>query len=60
MTLGTRFTALVGCRHPIQQAPFGSSATPELAIAVSSAGGLGMLSGAVNGQALARQLDLVP
>ena len=60
MTLGTRFTSLVSCRHPIQQAPFGSSATPELAIAVSSAGGLGMLSGAVNGQALARQLDLVP
>jgi nitronate monooxygenase len=39
----TRFTALVGCRFPIQQAGIGGVATPELAVAVARAGGLGML-----------------
>jgi NAD(P)H-dependent flavin oxidoreductase YrpB (nitropropane dioxygenase family) len=39
----TRFTELVGCRHPIQQAAMSGIATPELAAAVSNAGGLGML-----------------
>jgi nitronate monooxygenase len=41
--LATAFTELVGCRVPIQQAPLGGATTPELAAAVSRAGGLGML-----------------
>jgi nitronate monooxygenase len=40
-----RFTELVGCRHPIQQAGMGSIATPELAAAVTQSGALGMLGG---------------
>ena len=44
MTLTTRFTELVGCTVPIQQAGMGAAATPELAAAVSNAGGLGMLT----------------
>lgn len=41
----TKFTQLLGCRYPIQQAGFGPATTPELAAAVSAAGGLGMLGG---------------
>jgi nitronate monooxygenase len=42
--LRTAFTELVGCQVPIQQAPMGGGVvTPELAVAVSKAGGLGML-----------------
>jgi nitronate monooxygenase len=42
--LPTAFTDLVGCQVPIQLAPMGGGVvTPELAIAVSAAGGLGML-----------------
>lgn len=42
--LHTAFTELVGCKVPIQQAPMGGGVvTPELAVAVSKAGGLGML-----------------
>ena len=44
MTIGTRFTDLVGCEVPIQQAGMGAASTPELAAAVSNAGGLGMLT----------------
>jgi NAD(P)H-dependent flavin oxidoreductase YrpB (nitropropane dioxygenase family) len=40
--LTTRFTELVGCTVPIQQAPIGGCATPRLAAAVAAAGGLGM------------------
>lgn len=40
----TRFTELIGCDVPIQQAPMGGVATgPELAVAVSNAGGHGMV-----------------
>jgi NAD(P)H-dependent flavin oxidoreductase YrpB (nitropropane dioxygenase family) len=39
----TRFTQLVGCSVPIQQAAIGSLTNPELASAVSNAGALGML-----------------
>jgi NAD(P)H-dependent flavin oxidoreductase YrpB (nitropropane dioxygenase family) len=40
----TSFTDLVGCEHPLQQAPMGGGiASPELAGAVSRAGALGML-----------------
>ena len=41
--LTTRFTELVGCSVQIQQAGIGALAPPELAAAVSEAGGLGML-----------------
>jgi NAD(P)H-dependent flavin oxidoreductase YrpB (nitropropane dioxygenase family) len=37
--LTTRFTKLVGCTVPIQQAGMGEAASPELAAAVSEAGG---------------------
>jgi len=38
--LTTRFTELVGCTVPIQQAPIGSVATPTLAVAVATACGV--------------------
>jgi nitronate monooxygenase len=44
--LSTRFTKLVGCAVPIQQAGMGGVAGPGLAAAVASAGALGMLGGA--------------
>jgi NAD(P)H-dependent flavin oxidoreductase YrpB (nitropropane dioxygenase family) len=47
MSWRTPFTELVGCTVPIQQAGFGSSLNVELAAAVSGAGGLGMLGGAL-------------
>jgi NAD(P)H-dependent flavin oxidoreductase YrpB (nitropropane dioxygenase family) len=40
----TRFTQLVGCTVPIQLAGMGSILSPELAAAVSNAGGLGQLT----------------
>jgi len=43
--LSTRFTQLIGCSVPIQQAGMGRIAPPELAAAVSEAGGLGMIPG---------------
>lgn len=42
--LTTRFTELVGCTVPIQQAPMGSLANPKLAAAVADAGGLGTVA----------------
>jgi NAD(P)H-dependent flavin oxidoreductase YrpB (nitropropane dioxygenase family) len=44
--LTTRFTELIGCRIPLQQAGMGGVATADLAAAVSTAGALGMLGGA--------------
>ena len=46
MTLAfdTAFCRLVGIPYPIVQAPIGGLSTPELAAAVSEAGGLGMLA----------------
>jgi NAD(P)H-dependent flavin oxidoreductase YrpB (nitropropane dioxygenase family) len=41
--LTTRFTELVGCEVPIQQAGMGAVSPPALVAAVSNAGGLGML-----------------
>ncbi len=41
--VSSRFTRLVGCGLPLQQAGMGANASPELAAAVSEAGGLGML-----------------
>jgi nitronate monooxygenase len=40
----TAFTQVAGCRFPIQQAPMGSVSTPELAVAVASAGGVGSIT----------------
>jgi nitronate monooxygenase len=43
--LSTKFTDIVGCRVPIQQAGMGLGlANPRLAAAVATAGGLGMVS----------------
>src|SRR5918912_2368390 len=44
MTLTTPLCDLLGIDLPVVQAPIGSSSTPELAAAVSRAGGLGMLA----------------
>jgi nitronate monooxygenase len=44
MVLATRFTELVGCRVPIQQAPMGSVSTSALAVAVADAGGVGSIT----------------
>lgn len=57
MTVTTAFTELVGCRVPIQQAGMGAASTPELALAVSEAGGLGMLAAAADD--LSAQVDAV-
>jgi nitronate monooxygenase len=42
--LSTRFTEIVGCTVPIQQAAMGTFAKPRLAAAVANAGGLGTVS----------------
>jgi NAD(P)H-dependent flavin oxidoreductase YrpB (nitropropane dioxygenase family) len=42
--LGDAFCAPLGMTLPVVQAPIGSATTPELAAAVSDAGGLGMLA----------------
>ena len=58
--LTTRFTKLVGCEIPIQQAGMGAAAPPELAAAVSEAGGFGMLGTAragLNPETLAKLLE---
>jgi NAD(P)H-dependent flavin oxidoreductase YrpB (nitropropane dioxygenase family) len=60
VAITTRFTTLFGCRHPVQQAGLGGVGTPDLALAVSAAGGLGMLTGTVGRDALCAQLDVVP
>jgi nitronate monooxygenase len=43
----TAVTELLGIEHPVLQAPMASVATPELAAAVSNAGGLGALGSAM-------------
>lgn len=61
--LATRFTELVGCTVPIQQAGMGYYAHPPLASAVAAAGGLGMVSVYWNyggpPESIARLLDTV-
>lgn len=42
--LPTKFSQLVSCELPIQQAGMGGVASPDLAVAVSDAGGLGTLA----------------
>ena len=45
-TTSTRFTELLGCRVPIQQAPMGCvSSDPPLPVAVAEAGAVGMIAG---------------
>ncbi len=44
MNQATQFAASLGLRYPIFQAPVGSMAGPELAAAVSQAGGMGALA----------------
>ena len=60
MAVPTRFTEMFGCRYPLQQAGIGGIATPDLAISVAEAGGLGMLTGTVGHEALSAQLDALP
>lgn len=57
--LSTRFTELVGCDVPLQQAPMGLVAPPRLALAVARAGGVGTVSAplGVSADDLAAQLD---
>ncbi len=62
MAMTTRFTELVGCTIPIQQAGMGTLSPPPLVAAVSEAGGLGMLGlgrPGVTVPMLARLLDEV-
>ena len=42
--LRTSLTDLLACRVPIQQAPMGVISTPELAVAVADAGGIGSVA----------------
>jgi NAD(P)H-dependent flavin oxidoreductase YrpB (nitropropane dioxygenase family) len=51
---------MFGCQCPVQQAGMGGVATPDLALAVARAGGIGMLSGAIGREAHTAQLDVVP
>ncbi len=60
LNLATDFTRLFGCRYPLQQAAMGGFTSPDLAIAVSRAGGFGMLSATVGIESLSAQLDSVP
>ena len=54
----TRFTELVGCSIPIQQAPMGAVSSPGLAVAVADAGGVGTVSQlGVPAQTFVRRLD---
>src|SRR2546421_1110560 len=57
--LQTKFTELLGCTVPLQQAGMGKIASPALANAVAEAGGLGMVSGigAAPPEYVARVLD---
>jgi len=58
--LPTRFTELVGCAIPLQQAGMGGVAKADLAVAVSAAGALGMIGGAGVGTAeLSASFDAV-
>ena len=54
----TRFTRLVGCSVPIQQAPMGSISSPDLAVAVADAGGVGTVTSlGVPSDVFLRRLD---
>jgi NAD(P)H-dependent flavin oxidoreductase YrpB (nitropropane dioxygenase family) len=55
--LATRFTELVGCEVPIQQAGMGALSPPALVAAVSNVGGLGMLGTARLGAHTVQAVD---
>ncbi len=58
--LETKFTRLVGCPVPIQQAGLAALANPELAAAVSEAGALGMVSvGGFPSEKVTQELQMV-
>jgi nitronate monooxygenase len=57
MQVGGRFTEMVGCAVPIQCAAMAGIATPELAAAVSNAGGLGMPAAGRRSDVLRAQID---
>jgi nitronate monooxygenase len=60
MTLRTAFTERFGITHPIALAPMGSTAGGELAAAVSSGGGLGIVGGGREGTGwIDRELTIV-
>ncbi|MHA1467517.1 MAG: nitronate monooxygenase [Promethearchaeota archaeon] len=44
IVIETNITKMLGIKHPIISAPMGPFYTTEIAIAVSNAGGLGVLS----------------
>ncbi|MHA1255569.1 MAG: nitronate monooxygenase, partial [Promethearchaeota archaeon] len=44
MVIETNITKMLGIKHPILSAPMGPFYTTDMAIAVSEAGGLGVLS----------------
>jgi len=44
MVIKTNITEMFGIKHPIISAPMGPFYTKDLAVAVSEAGGLGVLS----------------
>lgn len=44
MALTTSFTDVTGCQLPIQQAPMGTVSSPDLAVAVADAGGVGTVT----------------
>jgi NAD(P)H-dependent flavin oxidoreductase YrpB (nitropropane dioxygenase family) len=58
MTITTAFTELLGCAVPIQAAGMGAASTPALTVAVSNAGGLGMLAATDDDRAA--DIDAVP
>ncbi|MBV8561139.1 MAG: nitronate monooxygenase, partial [Acidimicrobiia bacterium] len=58
--LTTRFTELIGCQIPLQQAGMGVVAGPELAAAVTRAGALGMLGNVLPAPQLAGTLEHLP
>jgi nitronate monooxygenase len=58
--LETRFTELVGCRHPVQLAGMPRICTPELIAAVSNAGGLGTIGTPITpASLLSQELDAI-
>jgi nitronate monooxygenase len=58
MTISTRLTELLKVQHPIMSAPMAAIADAKLAVAVSNAGGFGILGGGYGDEAwLAHELD---
>jgi nitronate monooxygenase len=58
MTISTRLTELLKIQHPIMSAPMAAVADAKLAVAVTKAGGFGILGGGYGDEAwLKRELD---